>query len=84
MTLIYPFRDFLAALREKDAELFAKLGMLRPSEFWQEWKKVYPEDFPNGGLSIPHRSSIVPRAPKPTMTLAEYDARRAAFVRHAS
>lgn len=61
----YPYSDFLDALREKDSDLFFKLSMLTPSEFWQRWKEVYPEDFPHGGASIPHRISILPRPQTP-------------------
>lgn len=79
MELFYPYSDFISAMKEKDAELFGKLGRLSPAEFWREWKKTYPEDFPQGGMSLPLRSSIVSRPRTPTMTLAEWDIARAAF-----
>lgn len=59
--LAYLYRDFIAALKEKDAELYRKLSQLSPSEFWREWKQVYPEDFPQGGMSPPARSSVTPK-----------------------
>jgi hypothetical protein len=50
------------ALRAKDADLFARLGNLSSSAFWVEWKKVYPEDFPQGGMSLAAASSVIPKA----------------------
>lgn len=61
MTVV--LRALQDALREKDAELFVQLGNLPPHLFWVEWKKVYSEDFPQGGLSPAHPSSVRPKAP---------------------
>jgi hypothetical protein len=57
-----PFLPLLKALQGKDAELYAELSHLAPWDFWREWKKVYPEDFPLGGESPVGPSSIVPKA----------------------
>jgi hypothetical protein len=62
---VKPFEAFLGALKDKDADLFWKLSSLTPSDFWKEWKKVYPEDFPHGEASEASPRSIVPR---PTTT----------------
>jgi len=56
-----PFLPLLKALRSKDLELFRKLAHLHPSAFWVEWKKVHPEDFPQGGASPADARSIVPK-----------------------
>lgn len=53
-----PFEKFIEALQAKDAALYGRLCHLSPSLFWQEWKKVHPEDFPDGGNSAAHPSSI--------------------------
>lgn len=60
LTPIYPFRPLTDALKAKDAELYGKLCRHIPSVFRQEWVKVYPEDFPDGGMSAPDPSSIKP------------------------
>ena len=54
------FGGFIAALKAKDAGLFARIGRLHPSAFWREWKKVHPEDFPQDGASAVSPASIVP------------------------
>lgn len=41
------------ACKKKDAELYDRLSLLPVNEFWQEWQRRYPEDFPQGELSIP-------------------------------
>jgi hypothetical protein len=58
----YPFRDLLDAMKEKDAALFAQHSHRSLSDFWREWKAVYPEDFPHGGGSEASSRSIVPKA----------------------
>lgn len=59
--MVYPFRPFIEALKDKDEELYGRLCHLPVGDFWREWKKVYPEDFPEGGASYPGPSSIMPR-----------------------
>lgn len=39
-----PFGKFIAALKAKDATLYARLCKLSPSEFARKWRMVYPED----------------------------------------
>jgi len=51
----------LAALNRKDEALFLRLSNLSPDEFWREWQKVYPEDFPEGGMSPVDATSIKAR-----------------------
>ncbi len=67
--LQYPFKSFIDALKAKDEALFHKIGALPPSQFWREWKKVYPEDFPQDGVSAADASSITPRT-KPFHSLS--------------
>lgn len=39
------------ACYEKDEALYESLGTVTISEFWREWQKAYPEDFPEGGMT---------------------------------
>jgi hypothetical protein len=56
-----PFQSLLDALKAKDAALFKQLGHLPANKFWREWKKVHPEDFPQGGQSVASAASIMPK-----------------------
>lgn len=53
------FGSLLDALKAKNYDLFLELGHLPPHRFWRQWKRVYPEDFPQGGLSLASARSIV-------------------------
>lgn len=57
--IVYPFRALTNALRAKDADLYAELSHLPVGMFWRQWKRVHPEDFPQGGASLPHASSVI-------------------------
>lgn len=61
MALIRPFADYIQALKDKDAKLYARISHHDPATFRKLWQQVHPEDYPQGGQSLPHRSSIVPR-----------------------
>lgn len=37
--------------RAKDTALYDALSYLPISDFWRAWKDVYPEDFPQGGMT---------------------------------
>jgi hypothetical protein len=56
-----PHMAFINALKIKDSDLYDKLRHVSPRIFWREWKKVYPEDFPQGADSPANPSSIVPK-----------------------
>jgi hypothetical protein len=58
---LMPFESLLNALKAKDAALFKQLGHLPVNKFWREWKKVHPEDFPQGGQSVASAASIMPK-----------------------
>jgi hypothetical protein len=51
----------IAACKEKDADLYAKLERFPVGDFWREWKRVYPEDFPQGGESVASADCILPK-----------------------
>jgi hypothetical protein len=55
------FGGLIGALKAKDAALFEVLGHLPAHLFWREWKKTYPEDFPQGGQSVFGAASIMPK-----------------------
>lgn len=57
--LVYPFKGLLDALKEKDADLYYELCHLTPDLFWQQWKRVHPEDFPLGAMSPASAASVV-------------------------
>ena len=52
-------RSMTDALKQKDRPLYDKLCHLGPKEFWPEWKKVHPEDFPLGGASPATADSVI-------------------------
>jgi hypothetical protein len=39
------------ALKLKDFDLYQELSHLSVGRFWPQWKRVHPEDFPQGGLT---------------------------------
>jgi hypothetical protein len=55
---IIGLKSMTDALKEKDRPLYDDLCHLGVSEFWLEWKKVHPEDFPLGGASPANASSV--------------------------
>lgn len=40
-----------AVCEAKDPALFGRLWLGSADDFWREWKKVYPEDFPEKGMT---------------------------------
>ena len=57
--LVIPFGSFIAALKRKDRDLYEELKRLHPISFWQQWKRVHPEDFPQGGMTLVGPGAIV-------------------------
>ena len=41
----------LAAMQDKDPDLFGKVALLNPHAAMERWIEVYPEDFPRRGMT---------------------------------
>jgi len=54
--VIYPFRAFIRAMKDKDAVLYARISMMHPKEAARRWRLVYPEDFQDGEISVRPKS----------------------------
>jgi hypothetical protein len=53
--------EMIAAMRAKDPTLYDKVGGMNVDRAWRTWREVYPEDFPDGGSSLPGAHCIVPK-----------------------